>query len=126
MWIYLIHFDRPHFHAQHYLGATTDIQRRIHAHAYGHGSRLMSAINEEGIGWQLAKLWTTNDCWTGERLAKAQKHGPWFCPICSPQKQMRIPNATSYPIASLPPNFVIRHTPLKRNEQCTSLPKMES
>jgi predicted GIY-YIG superfamily endonuclease len=102
MWIYLIHFDQPHYHAQHYLGATTDLRNRIHAHANGHGAALMTAIMDLQIPWQLAKVWTSSRAYDGERAAKDQHNGPAYCPICHPDGQKRMQFATSYPVSSLP------------------------
>lgn len=109
MWIYLIHFDEPYYHAQHYLGATTDIQSRINAHANGHGACLMTAIMDVNIPWRLAKLWTSDAGFVGEQWAKKQKNGPAYCPICKPDGQKRIPYATSYPMSSLPIEVTRKH-----------------
>jgi predicted GIY-YIG superfamily endonuclease len=79
--VYLIHFNEKLAHAQHYMGWTTNLQERLHAHETGNGSRLMEVVNDAGITWQLARTWAGGR--DLERKLKAQKNGPRFCPICS-------------------------------------------
>lgn len=112
--VYLIHFDEPWFHAQHYLGATENLPQRMQQHHQRGGSKLIQAINELGIGWTLAQLWimqgTTNQ-WTQERHAKAWKCAPRHCPICNPRHALRLQGALIYPIANLPPSIPTRREP---------------
>lgn len=61
--VYLLHFDRPigditkaHGTAQHYLGWTTDLARRPAAHRAGNGARLMAAVAQAGISFQVAAI----------------------------------------------------------------------
>lgn len=81
--LYLLHFDRPLSHAQHYLGFTDhdDVQERIARHAKGHGSRLCRAVAAAGIGWRLVRTWPGGDR-TLERRLKNRKNGPLLCPVC--------------------------------------------
>lgn len=79
--VYLIHFETPYKHAKHYLGFATDIYRRLNKHKSGTGARLMQVIQQEGIEWQLARVWkdaTRND----ERKMKNAGGGARYCPIC--------------------------------------------
>jgi len=79
--VYLIHFNEPLSHARHYMGFTTNLPERLHAHETGNGSRLMEVISEKGITWQLVRTWAGGRGL--ERKLKAQKHGPRFCPLCN-------------------------------------------
>jgi predicted GIY-YIG superfamily endonuclease len=79
--VYLLHFDRPLHHAQHYMGWTTNLEQRLHAHETGNGSRLMEVVSNAGITWRLAKTWEGPRAL--ERKLKRQHHGPRLCPICN-------------------------------------------
>ena len=81
--IYLLHFDRAHHHARHYLGwchSYEGLDSRFTYHANGHGSRLLGAVSSNGNGWRLARLWkgTRSD----ERRLKNWKNTPQLCPVC--------------------------------------------
>lgn len=81
--IYLIHFDQPFGHAQHYLGWARDVEARIAHHRNGSGANLLRHVNEAGITWQVVRTWpnmTKND----ERRMKIGSHAPQYCPICNP------------------------------------------
>ncbi len=41
--VYLIHLDRPLAHARRYLGSTDDLERRLHEHEQGNGSKMPPA-----------------------------------------------------------------------------------
>jgi hypothetical protein len=84
--IYLIHFDRPigdlanpRGFASHYTGWTLDLPARLIDHAAGRGARLMEVVGEQGIGWQLARIWTGTR--TRERSLK-QRGATRRCPVC--------------------------------------------
>lgn len=79
--VYLIHFERPYKHAQHYLGWAKDLGHRIEQHRTGRGSRLMQVVTEAGIVWSVVKTWTGGR--KLERELKRQKHGPRLCPVCN-------------------------------------------
>jgi hypothetical protein len=85
--IYLIHFDRPigDLHnprgfAQHYTGWTLDLPARLIDHAAGRGARLLQVVGEQGIGWQLARIWTGTR--TRERSLKGSGGAARRCPVC--------------------------------------------
>ena len=79
--IYLLHFDRPYRHAQHYLGWTSNLEQRLAAHRNGKaGARLMEVIAEKGIGFQVARTWTGTR--SDERRKKVSGHSVRSCPIC--------------------------------------------
>lgn len=56
--IYLLHFTHPYRHAQHYLGFTEDLDRRLQQHRSGRGSPLVAAAINAGIDFELAATWT--------------------------------------------------------------------
>jgi hypothetical protein len=81
--VYLLHFERPispTHTAQHYLGWTNDLARRLHDHREGRGARLTQVALERGISWRLAAIWPGDRGY--ERLLKSRKCAPRFCPIC--------------------------------------------
>jgi predicted GIY-YIG superfamily endonuclease len=56
--VYLICFERPYKHARHYMGWTArSIEERIAEHMTGKGSRLMAAVVNAGISWEVVKVW---------------------------------------------------------------------
>jgi hypothetical protein len=81
--VYLLHFERPicpTHAAQHYLGWTNDLARRLHDHREGRGARLTQVALERGIPWRLVAIWPGDRSY--ERLLKARKNAPRYCPIC--------------------------------------------
>jgi Predicted endonuclease containing a URI domain len=85
--VYLIHFARPigdlanpHGQAQHYMGYTKDIKRRMAEHFSGNGSALMSAVTGQGVPWVLAKVWEGGR--DLERQLKRRHNHASLCPIC--------------------------------------------
>jgi hypothetical protein len=90
--IYLLHFDRPigdpanpHGFASHYTGWTLDLDRRLADHAAGvgpsqGGARLMQAVFEAGIGFQLARVWEGTR--GRERSLKRSGGAARRCPVC--------------------------------------------
>lgn len=78
--IYLLHFERPLKHAQHYLGWTADLESRLRDHAKGSGSALMAAVKRAGIEWHLVKTWQ-GDTYDEKKLKQfgtSKRH----CPVC--------------------------------------------
>jgi hypothetical protein len=85
--IYLVHFDRPigdpqnpRGLASHYTGWTLDLPARLVDHAQGRGARLMQVVGEQGIGWQLARIWTGTRA--RERSLKRSGGAARRCPVC--------------------------------------------
>jgi predicted GIY-YIG superfamily endonuclease len=88
--LYLLHFDRPLAHAQHYLGFTEDLETRLRLHANPNGSsnhRLMQVIYELGIGFTLARAWSGDR--SAERKLKQRHEGRRLCPLCNPRALWR-------------------------------------
>jgi hypothetical protein len=84
--IYLLHFDRPigdvanpRGFASHYTGWTLDLPARLVDHAAGRGARIMEVLAEQGIGWQLARIWSGPRA--RERCLK-QRGAARRCPVC--------------------------------------------
>lgn len=83
MSVYLLHFQQPYRHAQHYLGYAEDLAARLQAHRSGNGARLVEVVTQAGIGWELVRVWEDGDR-TFERRLKNQKNARRLCPICRP------------------------------------------
>lgn len=79
--VYLIHFERPYFHAQHYLGYTEDVAARFDRHDNGHGSPLLRAVAEAGIAYHVVRTWDGDR--SVERSLKRRKNGRDLCPVCA-------------------------------------------
>lgn len=88
---YLIHFatplgTSPRGMAQHYIGRTANLTRRIREHAVGVGARLPAAFARAGIGFEVTRVFypgpnqRPSDV---ERSLKNQKRAKRLCPICS-------------------------------------------
>lgn len=82
--IYLIHFDEPLHHARHYMGFCEEgnLERRIERHTQGRGSKLMRAVVEAGIDFEVVRTWEGGSR-TLERKLKNHKNTPRLCPVCS-------------------------------------------
>lgn len=80
--VYLIHFSEKLHHAQHYLGfVESDLMQRIELHLNNRGAKLLAAVNNEGIRWQVVRVWLEGDRYF-ERKLKNQKKSRRYCPIC--------------------------------------------
>ena len=79
--VYLIHFERPYKHAQHYIGYAADIDKRLAKHSSGNGARLIKVIQDHGIEWCVVKIWKDKGR-DFERKLKKQKNAWRHCPIC--------------------------------------------
>lgn len=94
-WVYLLHFDRPLSHAQHYIGFTSNLNKRITEHrtaSYnGRPCKIMCAVYMAGITFSVARIWKIDDGsteWNSrgrkfERQLKRRKNARLICPICS-------------------------------------------
>jgi predicted GIY-YIG superfamily endonuclease len=90
--IYLLHFEEPLSHAQHYLGSTTDLEERVRRHRAGQGARLTQVLHERSRAWKLAAVFMPHSPTASvrglERAAK-QRHGAAaYCPICARGNQI--------------------------------------
>jgi len=80
---YLVHFDQPyksgrHPGAQHYVGYSDDIDRRIETHRKGHGSPLLAAALAVGIDFRVVRTWPGTDRNFERKLHN--RHGSRLCP----------------------------------------------
>lgn len=87
--IYLIHFDKPLRHAQHYIGyvnsSKRSVTKRMSRHKKGNGAKILKHITSLGIGWTKVRIWekvTRND----ERILKNRTYSKKMCPVCNPEK----------------------------------------
>jgi hypothetical protein len=83
--VYLHHFASPFKHARHYVGFTTQLDRRIEEHRTGQGTRLVAVVRDAGIPFVVARTWPRVDRHFERRLHRA-KNTPKGCPICSGRK----------------------------------------
>jgi predicted GIY-YIG superfamily endonuclease len=84
--VYLIHFSRPYRRVSHYIGycKAGGLERRIERHRSGDGSRLMWAVTQAGIEWEVVRVWPEGDR-NFERRLKKKKQASYFCPWCNPR-----------------------------------------
>ena len=82
--LYLLHFERPMHHAQHYLGWTNDFDKRIQQHRRGvrERCRITFAFAQLGIPFIVARRWRGNRHL--EKALKNRKNNRQLCPICNP------------------------------------------
>lgn len=86
--VYLIHFDKPLHHANHYIGyakTKASFNRRIERHRNNTGARILVAVNNAGILWDVVMIWPKGDR-TFERKLKNQKNSKRYCPNCKHKK----------------------------------------
>lgn len=102
-YVYVLHFDRPLAHAQHYVGCTTDPRGRAITHAQGRGARIVRAALAAGIGFEVAALGTTHvrGMRRIERQTKDWHRAAEFCPLCGPNPRA-IPGTRPYPMELWP------------------------
>lgn len=84
--VYLLHFERKLKHAQHYIGYTNDLAKRLKRHNDKQGSHLVAAVVKNGIGFILARTWENVD-YAFERQLKKRKNTKYLCPICRKEKE---------------------------------------
>lgn len=86
--VYLIHFERKLYHAQHYIGFTdVPLIDRVERHLAGNGSKLLRAVTKAGIEWEVVRVWQDKDR-KFERKLKNQKNSKLLCPICKIEKYL--------------------------------------
>lgn len=78
--VYLLHFERPYFHARHYIGYTDDLERRLGEHLSGQGSPLVKAVVNSGVAVIVAATFEGDR--DLEKKMKARHKAAHFCPIC--------------------------------------------
>lgn len=84
-YVYQLHFSRRFHHAGHYTGFTCNLAARLALHKAGRGARLMKAVVNAGISFELGRLWkfpTWQEAREWERHIKAQHNAIPTCPLC--------------------------------------------
>ena len=80
--VYLIHFKEKLHHAQHYIGfVDKNLKQRINKHKSNKGAKLLMAVNNKGIPWEVVRVWEEGDRQL-ERKLKNCKKARCFCPVC--------------------------------------------
>lgn len=60
--VYLVCFEEKFHHAKHYIGFTQgSIEDRFDKHKRGHGAKLLKALNEKGIDYEIVRVWEDVD-----------------------------------------------------------------
>lgn len=83
--IYVLHFTKPIDHRKHYVGYTTDLDRRLAQHRSGEGAKLVGAVMRSGGNFVLAlalKVPFTR-AQSVERYIKTHGSGMHICPLCT-------------------------------------------
>lgn len=83
--VYLLHYERQLGRAQHYLGASRDMFKRIDNHRKGNGARMPAAFARAGIEFELARIWIAmegENPFYFERRIKQRHNSRQWCPIC--------------------------------------------
>lgn len=82
--VYLIHFEQKLHHAQHYLGFCEkgNLESRFETHRAGAGAKILRALNQRGIDYNIVRIWKNVDR-NFERQLKNKKKTRCFCPKCN-------------------------------------------
>ena len=79
--VYLLHFQEPLHHAQHYLGSTSDLFKRLRQHWTGKSRVcIVNAFIKKQIPFVLAQTWQGDK--RVERHLKERHNNKKLCPIC--------------------------------------------
>ncbi len=79
---YLIHFDEPLNHSQHYIGFALDLRSRLAKHRRGEGAAILAECNRRGIGYRVVRVWAAGqDRRFSEKQLKALG-ARYLCPVC--------------------------------------------
>lgn len=100
--VYLLHFDKPIGHSQHYLGFTTrPVVDRVQEHIDGKGAALPREATRRSISPECVRVW--EDGTTAlERSLKKRKNSRGLCPICRPKRNAYERNRRAKKKASTP------------------------
>jgi hypothetical protein len=81
--VYLIYFSEKLHHAQRYLGLVAgDLMQRFELHRANRGAKLLTAVNNNGINWQVVRVRVNGDR-SLKRTLKNYRKSRCFCPVCS-------------------------------------------
>ena len=98
--VYLLHFSRPYRHARHYVGFTTDLDRRLRQHRKGVSSPLVRCVVAEGIEIFLARTWNEVAV-SFETWLHNNGHHRLSCPICSGPEAFRRARCVRHPVTGI-------------------------
>lgn len=86
--VYLLHFDQPVKRQLHYCGIckAERLHRRQLDHLSGHGAQLTRRAVAQGSGWQIVRLWQTDNREL-ERTLKQAGHFKRHCFVCTGDSQ---------------------------------------
>jgi predicted GIY-YIG superfamily endonuclease len=80
--VYVLHFDQPFKHANHYIGFTTrTVEDRLVEHIIGDGSKFLAKVVAAGITFRLAVVFPNVDL-RYEYQLKNRGGAKRVCPIC--------------------------------------------
>jgi predicted GIY-YIG superfamily endonuclease len=86
MSVYILHFHTPLKHAQHYVGFTKqEVEKRFQEHCNGTGARITQVCNEQGITYEIARVFKGKGRKFERQLKRTHKVKP-YCPICMGDK----------------------------------------
>lgn len=135
-WVYVLHFNEPIAHAQHYIGCTENLFERLTTHAQGRGATIVKECLCRGIGFRVGAVGMCNltELRSIERGAKDWHGASEFCEVCNAESR-RIPGTTPialeqlafsprscdlWPQFATPPEAVVRitdaHEPIALSE----------
>lgn len=88
--LYIIHFEKPYYHAKHYIGITgQSLQTRLKKHRKRDGSCLTRAVVKADIKLQsihlLGEFFNADLARQAEIKLKNRKESAKFCPRCKEQ-----------------------------------------
>lgn len=103
MFVYILHFDDPLAHAQHYAGMTGNLRQRLEAHASGNGARLTEVLHNDQKPWTLGGLFqtTATNARRVEKELKESKNTARYCDICNKDAPAP-PGSKRYPLEQVP------------------------
>ena len=88
--VYILHLNRPHHHAKHYVGFTMNtVEGRLNHHRRGIGSKFLKAVMGTGNNFELVRIFENADRHF-ERWVKDQKQTEGFCPVCAERRQVTL------------------------------------
>lgn len=80
--VYVVHFARPLAHAQHYIGWTVDLGKRMAQHRAGWGGRLMASVQAAQIPWSVVHT-EQGDRYRERQLKNRSSAARRLCWVCS-------------------------------------------
>lgn len=87
--VYLLHFEKPIGHSQHYLGFTSRrVVDRVQEHIDGTGAALPREATKRSIDPECVRIWEDATSQL-ERDLKRRKNNRGLCPLCRPERNRR-------------------------------------